>query len=127
MAESRTLPHNSFKVHLATDFVFQIQFFLGEFVFEFSDFTIRQRVLHTDRDLLRDLGQERRRLPIESVLFAARQGEHAKRAPPADERHVAERIDTLAGGLGVHLRSYLSWIELVQDPRLAALVSFTGN
>src|ERR1700674_917489 len=41
MAESRTLPHNSFKVHLATYFIFQIQFFLcaGFFFFFFFFFT----------------------------------------------------------------------------------------
>src|ERR1700722_17545113 len=99
MAECRTLPHDSFKVHLAADFVFQIQFFLGEFVFEISDFTVRERVLHTDRDLLRDLGQKGRRLPIKSIFFPARQSEHAQRAIPADERHVTERIDTHPWGL----------------------------
>src|SRR5579863_1961343 len=96
MAESRTLPHNSFEVHLAADFVFQIQFFLREFVLELGDFTVRQRVLHADRDLLRDLSQKGRRLPIKSILFPARQRQHAKRAIPADERHVAERIYALA-------------------------------
>src|SRR5580698_1920692 len=78
MAESRTLPHNSFEVHLAANFVFQIQFFLREFVLEIGDFTVRQRVLHTDRDLLRDLSQKGRRLPIKSILFPARQGQHAQ-------------------------------------------------
>jgi len=32
MAESRTLPHNSFKVNVATDFIFQIQLFLRKLV-----------------------------------------------------------------------------------------------
>src|SRR5580700_7290152 len=95
VAEGRTLPHNSFEVHLAANLIFQIQFFLCKLVLEISDFTIRQRVLHTDRDLLCNLGQKGRRLAIKSVLFPARQGEHAKRAIPANERHVAERIYAL--------------------------------
>src|ERR1700687_843474 len=57
MAKSRTLPNNSFEVHLAPDLVFQIQLFLREFVFEISDFTICERVLHADRDLLCNFGQ----------------------------------------------------------------------
>jgi hypothetical protein len=36
------------------DFVFQIQLFLRKLVFEIGDFTVRQRVLHADRDLLCD-------------------------------------------------------------------------
>src|ERR1700735_1848517 len=48
MAESRTLSPDSFKVHLAADFIFQIEPFLRDFVLEFGDFTIRQRVLHAD-------------------------------------------------------------------------------
>src|SRR6266852_1147597 len=41
MTEGRTLPHNSFEVHFAAEFVFQIQLFLRELVFEISDFTVR--------------------------------------------------------------------------------------
>src|SRR5207245_9421422 len=32
MAESRTLPHTSFEVHLAADFIFQLQLFFCELV-----------------------------------------------------------------------------------------------
>ena len=53
IAQGRTLSHNSFIVHLATDFVFQIQLFLGEFVLQFRDLAIGQGVLDGYRYLPR--------------------------------------------------------------------------
>ena len=85
MAESRTLPHDPFEVHLPPDFIFQIQLLLGELVFEISDLPVRQRVLHPNRDLLCDLRQEFRFLPIERILFPFRYRKHTQRAAPANE------------------------------------------
>src|SRR4029077_18863458 len=111
MAQSRTLPHNSFEIHLAADFVFQIQLFLRQLVFEISDLAVRQRVLHTDRHLLCHLGEELRLLRVESIFFPARQGEHAKQTASADESHVAQRINALPCRLGVRLRWHLGRIK----------------
>ena|SRR5437879_4805490 len=89
MTESRTLPHNFFEVDLAPDFILQIQLLLGKLVFEISDLTIRQRVLHPNRYLLCDLRQEFSFRSIERILFPFRYRKHAQCAAPADEGHVA--------------------------------------
>src|SRR5438309_3801644 len=127
MAESRTLPHNSFEVHVAAEFVFQIQLFLRELVFEIGDFTVRQGVFHADRDLPCDLRKKRRLFPLESIFFPARQDEHAEYTTPANKRHVAKRIHTLPRRLGVDLSRHFGGIKPVQNPRLAAAKGFTGH
>src|SRR4029077_8700197 len=52
-AESRTLSHNSFEVHLATDFVLQIQLFLSQLVLQFGDLAIDQGIFDGDCHLPR--------------------------------------------------------------------------
>ena len=39
------------EVHLAADLVFQVELFLCQFVFEIGNLTVRQGILHGDRDL----------------------------------------------------------------------------
>src|SRR6267154_351686 len=56
--ESRTLSHNSFEVHLPANFLFQVQLFLSELVFQFGDLAIGQRILHRDSHLSRRSYQE---------------------------------------------------------------------
>src|ERR1700751_257558 len=41
MPQRRTLPYDSFAVHLAPDFALQIQLLLGELVLQISNFTVR--------------------------------------------------------------------------------------
>jgi len=52
------------KIHLATDFIFQIQFFpVRALSFNFSDFTIGQRILNSDCHLPQLLAAGNQRLP----------------------------------------------------------------
>jgi len=49
---------NGIEIHLAADFVFQVQLLLRQFVFELGNLPIAQGIFHRDRNLRRHLADE---------------------------------------------------------------------
>ena len=58
MLERRAVPHDLLEIHLAADFILQVEFLLGKLVFEFGDLLVRQRVFNRDSNLTRSLAEE---------------------------------------------------------------------
>jgi hypothetical protein len=81
-----TIPSKSISRRISSS---KYSFSWCELVFEVSDLTVCQLVLHPNRDLLCDLRQEFRFLSVERILFPCRYLKHARRAAPADEGHLA--------------------------------------
>ena len=119
MAECGTLPNNSFRVHLSADLVFQIEFLLRELVSEIGDLAISQCVLYRDGDLASNLGQELDLILAKGILCQSAESQDTKHAIPADERHEAAGLDTLADNTMVFLRVHRGWVGSVQHHRFS--------
>ena len=78
MAKCRTLAHNPFEVHLTADLVFEIQLFLRQSVLQVGNLTVRERILHTDCHLIRDLNKEANLVVVECVLHPSRDCQYPK-------------------------------------------------
>ncbi len=90
MAQRRALTDYSFKIHLAANFLFQIQLFLSQAIFQVSNFAICLSVLNANGYLLGDLGQERDLARIEPILLPSRDGQNPEQAILAHQRDVTE-------------------------------------
>jgi len=78
--ESPTVPHDLFKIKSAANFLFEVQLFLGEFVFQRIDLFEGQRVFDGDRDLRGDLLDQLNILITENIQAAAREIQRAEGA-----------------------------------------------
>jgi len=56
--ERRTLADDLLEIMFGTDFVFEVELFLGQFVFQLGDLLIGQDVVHRNRNLFADLLEE---------------------------------------------------------------------
>src|SRR3984893_3735590 len=120
MAEHRTLSHNSFEVHLATNFVFQIQLLLRELVFQFGDLAIGHAILDGDCHLPRRAHQELNIIRTDGVLDSAGERQHTERPASANQGQSATRLESFSTSFRRLLRSHLLAHD-TQNERLASL------
>src|ERR1700724_3964926 len=110
MAEYRTLSHNAFEVHLATNFIPQIQLLLSELVFQFGDLAIGQAILDGDCHLARSAHQELNVIGTDGVLDSAGERQHAEGSAAANQGESTTRLEgvstSLRGLLGSHLLAH---------------------
>src|SRR5215469_6861071 len=120
MSQSRTLSHDSFKIHLTANFVFEVQLFLRELVFQFRNLPVDQRILHGNCDLIRDLRKEGHLFSIERVFLVTRDRQDSQNSLPTDQRYIAKGIESLCLSLVVHVCRHLCRIEALHYPWVSA-------
>src|SRR5689334_2206905 len=118
VTESRTLSHNSFKVYLPTDFIFQIEFFLCELVFQFGYLAIGQAILDGDRQLPRGAQKEIDVFQRDRVSDPTAEGEHSKRPTTVDQGESTSRLDGFGANFSRDIGSHLLTSKIHYD-RLA--------
>src|SRR3981189_308787 len=57
-AQGSTLPNDLREIHFAADFIFKIELFLRELVFQLSNLSKGKCILHRNGNLICDLGQK---------------------------------------------------------------------
>ncbi len=89
-AQGSAVSHDLGKIHFAADFIFEIQFFLRQLVFQLSNLLKGKRILHGNRNLICDLGQK---LDIagERIVLIFDHTECAQHATSANKRKDADR------------------------------------
>src|ERR1700680_3567373 len=93
MAEYRTLSHNSFEVHLATNFILQIQLLLSELVFQFGDLERGKAILDGDCHLARSAHQELNVIGTDGVLDSAGECQHTEGPASANQGQRGARLE----------------------------------
>src|SRR6266436_1029635 len=86
-----TFPDDLREIHFATDFIFEIQLFLRELVFQLSNLPKRACILHGDGNLICDLLQKLDVVAGERVVLIFDHTEYAQHATSADKRKDADR------------------------------------
>src|SRR5260221_680010 len=71
-----TAPDNVIKIQLAANLFFEIQLFLGKFVFEFRDLAVGEGIFDGDCDLACYLAKELRIVLAERVIFLPRKTQY---------------------------------------------------
>src|ERR1700722_18783232 len=89
-AEGSAVSHDLGKIHFGTDFIFEIQLFLGQLVFQLSNLAKGKGILHGNRNLVCDLG-EKLDIASERVVLILDDTKRAQDAAPADKRKGADR------------------------------------
>src|SRR6266481_8706058 len=90
-AQGCTFSHDLREIHLATDFIFEIQLFLRELVFQLSNLPKRACILHGDGNLICDLGQKLDVVAGERIVLIFEHTECPQHAASADKTKNADR------------------------------------
>ena len=85
---------NLFEIVCAANFLFEVEFFFGELVFQRVDFLEGQRVFDGDGDLRGDLLDQFDILCAENIGAAAGEVERAERAAAVGERDAANSLQS---------------------------------
>ena len=94
-ADRGAVADDLFKIICAANFLFEVELFLGELVFQRVDFFEGQGVFDGDGDLRGDLLHQLDILCAENIHAAAREVQSAKSAAPVAERNAANRLESL--------------------------------
>src|ERR1700751_3856896 len=86
------------EIHFRAEFIFQIEFFLRELLFQFSNLTVGNRILDSESNLVCDLGKEIDVGLTEGIASEPAENQDAYRAIPADQRQKAEGPQTFTNG-----------------------------
>src|SRR5262245_5326486 len=78
------------EVVFGANLLFQVEFLLGQPIFQFGDFPVGLRVFHSDRDLFRDFAKQLDVLRLEHILAASTDIQRAKNALMEQERDRAQ-------------------------------------
>ena len=90
------VPDDVVELHLGADFIFQVDFLSRELLLEFFNLFIGQRVVESDRDLLRNLDEQLLILFGERLVLNPRCSKDAQRPVSAEERTRAPKCETFA-------------------------------
>src|SRR5713226_5200986 len=86
-----TFPDDLRKVHFAADFIFEIELFLRELVFQLSNLSKGACILHGNCNLICDLGQKLDIVASERIVLIFEHTECPHHAASADKRKNADR------------------------------------
>src|SRR5467141_1417628 len=105
------------EIHFATDFIFEIELFLGQLLFQLSNLPKGARILYGNGNLICDLSQKLDIVTVERIVLIFDHTEYPQNATSASKRKDADRS-------GFSLRGVLH----PQSPRLpdAAAPEFPG-
>src|SRR6266404_7025235 len=84
--EGRTFSDDLGEIHFATDFIFEIELFLRELVFELSYLPKSKCILHGNGNLISDLGQKLDIVASERIVLIFDHTEYPQHATSADKR-----------------------------------------
>ena len=90
--EAVALPDDLFEVVIATNFVFEVEFFLSQFILQFGNFAVRQRVLDRERALARNLGEQLDVRVAKRCRSHARHVEGTEEAAVRHQRHATHGV-----------------------------------
>src|SRR2546425_4399915 len=86
-----TFPDDLREVHFAADFIFKVELFLRELVFQLSNLPKGASILHGNRNLICDLGQKLDVVAGERIVLIFEHTECPQHAASADKRKNADR------------------------------------
>src|SRR5260370_7280057 len=84
-AQRSTISDDLRKIHFRADFVFQIEFFLRELLFQFPNLAVSKRVLDGESNLVCNLTKETDIRLTEGIVSEPAQNQAANRALPPDQ------------------------------------------
>src|SRR6266481_2638227 len=79
------------EIHFATDFIFEIELFLGQLLFQLSNLPKGTRILYGNGNLISDLGQKLDIVAAERIVLIFDRTEYPQHATSANKRKDAER------------------------------------
>src|SRR6202041_1024663 len=82
-AQRSTISDDLRKIHFRADFVFQIELFLRELLFEFPNLAVGKGILDRKSNLVCNLGKENDIAFTEGIVPEPAENQHANRAVPA--------------------------------------------
>src|SRR6266481_3610009 len=82
------------EIHFRADFIFQIEFFLRELLFQFSNLAVGKRILNGESNLVCNLAKENDIGLTEGIVSESRKNQGANRAIPADQWQKTEGLQT---------------------------------
>src|ERR1700730_12914040 len=92
--EGRAVTNNFLKVVFGANLLFEIELFFFQLVFQRFDLSIRERILHRNRNLLSDLPEQFRVVLRKCGFTQARDTQDAKHPIAKKERSCATRFKT---------------------------------
>src|SRR6266404_492026 len=87
---------NLSEIHFRADFIFQIEFFLRELLFQFPNLAVGERILGGESNLVCNLAKEPDIGLTERIVSEPGENQGANRAIPADQRQKTEGLQTFA-------------------------------
>src|SRR6266852_905032 len=94
-AQRSATPDDLSEIHFRADFIFQIEFFLRELLFQFPNLAVGKRILDGESNLVCNLAKETDIGLTERIVPESGENQSANRAIPADQRKKAEGLQTL--------------------------------
>src|ERR1700692_3092889 len=95
------------KIELAANLFFEIQFFLGKFVFEFRDLAVGKGIFNGDCDLTCYLSKKIRIVLAERVFFLPSETEYTKCPSAIDQRNNTKGLESFTDDDRSRLRTKL--------------------
>src|SRR5689334_17016205 len=84
-AQRSTVSDDLRKIHFRADFVFQIEFFLRELLFQFPNLAVGKRILDGESKLVCNLSKETDITLTEGIVSETAENQDANSAIPADQ------------------------------------------
>src|SRR3984893_2261145 len=91
LAEGRAVSNDLGKIHFCADFIFQVQLLFGELVFQLSDLPKGKCILHSNGNLISDLGQKLDIVAGERSVLIFDDTEYPQYSTSANKRKDADR------------------------------------
>src|SRR6266404_1996201 len=79
------------EIHFAADFIFEIELFLGQLLFQLSNLPKGTRILHGNGNLICDLGQKVNIVAVERIVLIFDHTEYPQHATSGNKRKNADR------------------------------------
>src|ERR1700730_10934801 len=91
-AQRSTISDDLRKIHFRADFVFQIELFLRELLFEFPNLAVGKCILDRECKLVCNLAEETDISLTKGIVSEPAENQDANSAIPADQRQTADRL-----------------------------------
>src|SRR6267154_2989488 len=113
-----TVSNNVIKIQLAANLFFEIELFLCQFVFEFRDLAVGERIFNGQRDLACYLRKKFRIVLAERIFFLPSKTQYTKCPSAIDQRNNTEGLESFTDDDLRRLGTKFGRVELVHNHRL---------
>src|SRR5216684_3882591 len=122
-----TVSNNVIKIQLAANLFFEIELFLCQFVFEFRDLAVGERIFNGQRDLACYLRKKFRIVLAEGIFFLPAKTQYTNCTSTIDQRGNTEGLESFTECDLIILGTKLGWVKLVHNDRLERFKSSPTN